>query len=221
MFDATDWIIAEEASGTPLDLRRQLDPEVTRKLSFISGGGTKPLFFVEGTDRLDVQATRGVRELTPTSARFLDEIIELTDGRPPSDHLLNVNSQMLRENRASELIFAEEVRRGQAYAEGAVTRVTVNRYERDPRARQACINHYGARCIVCCLDFAASYGDVMSGFIHVHHVVPLSTIGSEYELDPVRDLRPVCPNCHAVIHRRETPYSVDEVRDLYRHRGTH
>jgi 5-methylcytosine-specific restriction protein A len=31
--------------------------------------------------------------------------------------------------------------------------------------------------------------------------VPISTIGEEYQLDPVKDLVPVCPNCHAMLHR--------------------
>ncbi len=52
----------------------------------------------------------------------------------------------------------------------------------------------------------------MSGFIHVHHLKPQSSRGGEYEIDPVLDLVPVCPNCHAVMHRRrETPYSLEEV----------
>ncbi len=33
------------------------------------------------------------------------------------------------------------------------------------------------------------------GFIHVHHLKPLSEVGYEYRVDPIRDLRPVCPNC--------------------------
>jgi 5-methylcytosine-specific restriction protein A len=52
----------------------------------------------------------------------------------------------------------------------------------------------------------------MTGFTHVHHLKLLSTVGSGYQVDPIEDLRPVCPNCHAVIHRREPPYSIDEVR---------
>jgi len=34
----------------------------------------------------------------------------------------------------------------------------------------------------------------------VHHLVPISKIGKKYRVDPIKDLRPVCPNCHAVIH---------------------
>jgi predicted HNH restriction endonuclease len=40
----------------------------------------------------------------------------------------------------------------------------------------------------------------------------LSEIGGEYIVDPVADLRPVCPNCHAVLHRRIPAYSIEEVR---------
>jgi 5-methylcytosine-specific restriction protein A len=75
---------------------------------------------------------------------------------------------------------------------------------------------YWTVCCVCGFDFVATYGEVMAGFTHVHHLKPLATIGGGYQLDPVQDLRPVCPNCHAVIHRREPPYTIEEVRQLLR-----
>jgi len=109
---------------------------------------------------------------------------------------------------------AEEVRSGSAYSEGSVQKILVNRYERDPRARDDCIAHYGTRCFLCRFDFVAVYGEVMAGFIHVHHLRALSGVGAEYQVDPILDLRPVCPNCHAVLHRREPPYSLDEVREF-------
>jgi 5-methylcytosine-specific restriction endonuclease McrA len=108
----------------------------------------------------------------------------------------------------------EEVPSGAIHSEGSVQTVLVNRYERDPRAREECIRRYGATCFICGFDFVAVYGEVMAGFTHVHHLKPLSAVGAGYEVDPVEDLRPVCPNCHAVLHRREPPYSVDEVREL-------
>ncbi len=64
------------------------------------------------------------------------------------------------------------------------------------------------------MDFAATYGPEMAGFIHVHHLTPLATVGPDYNIDPIGDLRPVCPNCHAVIHRRDPPYTIDEVQSL-------
>jgi 5-methylcytosine-specific restriction protein A len=110
--------------------------------------------------------------------------------------------------------FPDEVPDAGEYAEGALRQVVVNRYERDPTARQACIAHYGASCGVCGFEFRESYGPIGEGFIHVHHLVPLANIGAEYVVNPVRDLRPVCPNCHAMLHKRNPPFGIDELREL-------
>jgi 5-methylcytosine-specific restriction enzyme A len=96
--------------------------------------------------------------------------------------------------------------------------VTVNRYERDLEARQKSIDHHGARCLVCEFDFAKAYGAIGEGFIHVHHTVPLSQIRASYVVDPINHLKPVCPNCHAMLHKRKhpEPYSIDELRSILR-----
>lgn len=107
-----------------------------------------------------------------------------------------------------------EIGRQETYLEGATRKVKVNVYERNPRARKACIEHHGVGCSICGFDFGQTYGDLAKGFIHVHHLKPLSEIGIEYLLDPIKDMRPVCPNCHAVIHLGATALSIDEMRDL-------
>jgi hypothetical protein len=107
-----------------------------------------------------------------------------------------------------------ELSPGEPFVEGAARQVLVNRYERDPAARRACIAHYGPTCVVCGFNFGAAYGPLAEGFIHVHHITSLSQIGEEYEVDPVGDLRPVCPNCHAVIHLGGVCRSIEEVRQL-------
>ncbi len=86
------------------------------------------------------------------------------------------------------------------YIEGGLKEIKVNAYERDRKARKACIDYHGTDCKVCGLDFGSRYGEIGIGFIHVHHIVPLASIGEEYEIDPVKDLVPVCPNCHAMLH---------------------
>jgi predicted HNH restriction endonuclease len=100
------------------------------------------------------------------------------------------------------------------YREGALRQIMVNAYERDPKARKACLDFYGPRCVICDFDFAENYGDHAKGFIHVHHICPLSEIGNEYLVDPVKDLRPVCPNCHAVIHMGGQARSIEEVKSM-------
>jgi hypothetical protein len=114
--------------------------------------------------------------------------------------------------RYDQVHLPEELPSGSTYYEGSVQQALINRYERDPLARAACVCHYGTKCCVCDFDFVAAYGEVMSGFTHVHHLVLLSRVGAGYQVDPIKDLRPVCPNCHAVIHRRAPPYTIEEVR---------
>jgi hypothetical protein len=111
-------------------------------------------------------------------------------------------------------VMAEEVQDPAKYPEGATKTVTVNIYERNPQARLDCLAAHGTACCVCSFDFSANYGDIGNGYIHVHHLKPLGEIRSEYELDPINDLRPVCPNCHAMIHRRIPAYSIEEMREI-------
>lgn len=98
--------------------------------------------------------------------------------------------------------------------EGALRRVVSSQYERNPVARQACIKHYGAICFICGFSFESIYGQLGRGFIHVHHLVPVSSIGKEYQVNPIEDLRPVCPNCHAMLHRKDPPLTVDELQAI-------
>lgn len=107
--------------------------------------------------------------------------------------------------------FAQEILDGDKYYEGAIKQIRINTYKRDLAARNKCIDHYGLSCHICGFNFENKYGYIGKRFIHVHHLKPLSEIGYEYELDPIQDLRPVCPNCHAMIHRRRPPYSIEEI----------
>lgn len=121
----------------------------------------------------------------------------------------------------NEFIAADESETERIYLEGAIKSVSVNAYERNPAARQKCIAHYGVICSVCGIDFEKVYGEFGKGYIHVHHLVALSEIGTEYKIDPVKDLRPVCPNCHAILHRRKPAYTIDELSKAVRDRQKH
>lgn len=110
--------------------------------------------------------------------------------------------------------FPDEFEDDKEYFEGSVFAVKAVRYERDPDARKKCIAHYGTICAVCETEFIRVYGLIGEGFIHVHHLVPLSLVTHEYVVDPIRDLRPVCPNCHAMLHKRTPPFSIEELRTI-------
>ncbi len=100
------------------------------------------------------------------------------------------------------------------FTEGHMRQVHLTIHERNVSARQKCIEHYGTTCAICGIDFGQVYGPVGEGYIHVHHITPLSEIGQEYEVNPITDLVPVCPNCHAMIHRRLPCYSIEEVQSM-------
>jgi 5-methylcytosine-specific restriction protein A len=100
----------------------------------------------------------------------------------------------------------------ETFFEGAKKQIFVCIYERNKNARDKCIDHYGCLCAVCEIDFEKTYGDLGKDFIHVHHIVAISDIGKEYELDPINDLRPICPNCHSMAHRRNPALSIDDLR---------
>jgi 5-methylcytosine-specific restriction protein A len=118
-----------------------------------------------------------------------------------------------------EHIFPDELEPGLKYTEGAKKQVRVNAYERNPKARKACLKHYGCICTVCNFDFSKKYGHFAKGFIHVHHVKPLALTDGQYQLDPIADLRPVCPNCHSMLHFGKTLLTIDELRAKVLHAG--
>lgn len=98
--------------------------------------------------------------------------------------------------------------------EGALTKILVNRYERNKVNRQACISIYGAKCLICDFDFGKKYGSVGEGFIEVHHNTPLAQMTPDYHINPITDLVPLCSNCHSMVHRSNPPYSIDQIHQL-------
>ena len=98
------------------------------------------------------------------------------------------------------------------YTEGTGNQIIQTRYERNPHARVACINHYGYSCSVCEFDFEKRFGELGKNFIHVHHLTQVATVGKTYQVDPILDLRPVCPNCHAMLHRQNPPLTIEELK---------
>jgi 5-methylcytosine-specific restriction protein A len=101
------------------------------------------------------------------------------------------------------------------YPPSAVTRIEVNRYERDPDARRVCLAFHGTSCAACGFSFEASYGAAGADAVEVHHAVPPVMLGEGYKLDPVADLVPLCPNCHAIAHLGvASPRTVSELRNI-------
>ncbi len=98
------------------------------------------------------------------------------------------------------------------YVEGKSKVITYKTYDRSPAARQACIEHYGYNCSVCGFSFEDAYGAIGSKYIEVHHLRQIADSGKEHIVNPIQDLRPVCANCHCMLHKTRPPLSIEELR---------
>jgi hypothetical protein len=67
-------LIAAENTGTPMIFDRVVPVSLVRELRFETPNGPQPAKFA-GPGQLDRQTLRGVRQLTPTSALLLDELL--------------------------------------------------------------------------------------------------------------------------------------------------
>ncbi len=115
----------------------------------------------------------------------------------------------------SEAIYPDEINTddGTEYIEGLKKSVTVNKYERDKEARLKCIEEHGTTCKACGINLAVVYGpELGKKYIHIHHLIPLKDIGSEYRVDSIKDLVPLCPNCHSMVHQVDPPLAVEALR---------
>ncbi len=140
-------------------------------------------------------------DLTSTPGIRVTKQINIPDG---------ISSLARYEMRSDQI--PEQLRESSLYTEGAKSTIVVNRYERNPAARMACVRHHGYRCKVCDWSGLESFGPEAAKLIHVHHLRALGDIGMEYELDPIHDLCPVCPNCHAFLHLFTPPISIEEAK---------
>jgi 5-methylcytosine-specific restriction protein A len=98
--------------------------------------------------------------------------------------------------------------------EGSIYIQKIQKYERSRYNRALCLKYYGFKCRGCGFEMESKYGPFGSGVIHVHHIIPVSKMGGSYQLNPVKDLRPLCPNCHNVIHRTDPPLDLENLREI-------
>ncbi|MDQ3050203.1 MAG: HNH endonuclease [Bacteroidota bacterium] len=109
----------------------------------------------------------------------------------------------------------EETETVSGLPEGSVSQIKVNKYERSHINRAMCIELQGTDCKICKFSFQHVYGDIGKNFIHVHHITPLSKLGPNYIINPVTDLVPLCPNCHAMAHKKNPPFTMEELIKIY------
>jgi len=122
----------------------------------------------------------------------------------------------------NDIPYLDDIPEGnEIFYEGEKRRVLVNAYERDREARKKCIDHFGTRCVICGIDFSLCYGPEFEGITHIHHLKKMADVGKKYQVNPLRDLIPVCPNCHTAIHSRKEPYTIEEMKQKIRYNLFH
>lgn len=123
-----------------------------------------------------------------------------------------INMPLLPNNK--ELINIIELYVKKPLTEGRQIEVQNTTYERNQEARTICLDRFGYNCSVCDFSFEQKYGIIGRKFIHVHHINPISEFKHEYIIEPEKDLRPVCPNCHYMLHSVDPPLSIEHLKKI-------
>lgn len=137
-----------------------------------------------------------------------------------SSKLLEYVNRHFNDNNIEDM-YSDTLKEEEVNYEGLKKTVWVNKFERSSIARNKCIEHHGTACHICDMTFFRTYGEIGRGFIHVHHIVPIHKIGKEYKIDYKKDLIPVCPNCHAMLHTKKEngeEISVEELKQIIKNK---
>jgi 5-methylcytosine-specific restriction protein A len=147
------------------------------------------------------------------NAKFGD-LVKVT--KSESKYYIDIEKLLIQREQQIDYLYPDEEQEKSkdVHYEGSRTTISVNKYERNKKARDKCIKHWKAICSICNFEFIYKYGEIGTDFIHIHHLKPLSEIGEKYIIDPINDLKPVCPNCHSMIHKRNPPYTINEIQGM-------
>ncbi|CUH46484.1 HNH endonuclease [Ruegeria atlantica] len=80
---------------------------------------------------------------------------------------------------------------------------------RSKKLREYAIKHYSKadgkiECSGCGFEGSTVYGEGGKGLIEIHHLKPISSSGETKEdlRKAVKKVKPLCPNCHRMVHRK-------------------
>lgn len=159
-------------------------------------------------------------EESPDQAVPLPNLMAQTKYPPTADpsiylskHLVGVFFVVRTFLYQDEISPAREDSTEEGEIEGAVAVGARNRYERSRANRAMAIQIHGSSCSACGVNPGRLYGVDEAGMIHVHHLVPLANMSSPMVVNPRTDLVPLCPNCHSFAHKKNPPYTPQEISE--------
>lgn len=145
---------------------------------------------------------------------FFDTLIQTITSFADKGNLLELSNEINDLANEQQLYTFTDNIEDEKLLEGIRRTITTTYYERNQKARTKCLSHWKYDCAVCGFNFEQTYGQHGKDYIHVHHKTPVSEIKKEYEIDAVNDLVPVCPNCHAMLHRNKETLTIEELKNM-------
>lgn len=96
---------------------------------------------------------------------------------------------------------------------------------RSKKLRNAAIEHYTKnghiQCLACLFEFNNNYkNNIGKNYIEIHHNIPIYTYNGRKKLSlekALKNVSPLCANCHRVVHLHKPILTVDFVKDSVIH----
>lgn len=165
--------------------------------------------------------------LTAAGEQYLGEHLEqveyLFSNKFQYSHVVDLTAALEKTTKAKRQVYV--YREEDMVTEGATTAQETVVRMRSRLLRRAAIERYKSGdgklyCEVCGFCFEDHYGSLGQDFIEIHHEDPIyqySDDGFErYISDAVEKVKPLCANCHRMIHRnRKRPLSIEELKAIW------
>lgn len=97
------------------------------------------------------------------------------------------------------------------FEEGFTRQIVKESRLRNRNVIQLAKQKHGTKCMICTFDFGKTYGFHGKDFIEMHHLHPLY-LGKRKTT--VKDLVPVCANCHRMLHKGNTLLSPADLKKI-------
>jgi len=165
----------------------------------------------------------GFFKLTKSGEKYLNENKELIKyllNNPfEYNEIKNLFDEAVKNNKEKRKIniFDENI----IITEGNEKIIYQKTYERSKKLREYAIEYYKKNgeiiCDICCFNFKEFYGKLGEGFIEIHHLKPIfmfegEDLNKKIE-EALKNVVPVCSNCHRIIHRnRMQPVSIETMK---------
>ncbi|KAA6336491.1 hypothetical protein EZS27_015348 [termite gut metagenome] len=153
---------------------------------------------------------RATTKLKPRYGRhqvwYANQLKDKEEREKAIDYVIDCIAEVNRFNSTNDEHKYDESKRGTT---------TLDVMKRSRKDRQDCIDYHGKACKICGFDFEKTYGDIGKEFIEVHHIESI-TILSRHDkyvgTDPIKDLIPLCSNCHSMLHRKRPAYTPENIK---------